>query len=131
MHRGLIFEHETSLLPMIKLWLKEGQLPAGEYGFRFRHVPRSIALLAMTLNACVTADSCTSSSMQALAQPCTSCDEDGLLEFGNIQLLVFLGDSGRGSVKTWAVRCIGHLPETPGSGRWERYAELANLGTFA
>ncbi|CAE7635772.1 unnamed protein product [Symbiodinium microadriaticum] len=32
----LVFEHETSLLPMIKLWLKEGQLPAGFYGFRFR-----------------------------------------------------------------------------------------------
>ncbi|CAJ1437309.1 unnamed protein product, partial [Effrenium voratum] len=34
----LVFEHPTTLLPLVKIWLTSGTAPAGHYGFRFRSV---------------------------------------------------------------------------------------------
>ena len=37
---GVVSEHLVSRLPMVKIWLTEGSLPAGHYGFRFRWGPK-------------------------------------------------------------------------------------------
>ena len=40
-----MFEHPVTLLPIVKLWLLEGEeLPAGYYGFRFRCMTGSLKL---------------------------------------------------------------------------------------